>query len=139
MVQLETVEDFEKVKKALEDAKSTPRDYCVCPYSYCQRCNEVREFEAPAVESLGELIRVKCMGCGDYFLISKLRDKNNIFWGFQSSYVFSSEHGAEMTKLNSREMQFKFFAVALEKRITKEKSELRTVQDRIQKFARFRS
>lgn len=36
-------------------------------------------------------------------------------------------------------MQNKFFAVALEKRIAKEKSELREIKNKIQRFAQLRA
>lgn len=138
MVQLETVEDFEKVKKALEDPKSTPRDFCVCPYSYCWYCDEVREFEAPCVSSWGESINVKCLGCGKFFFITNIGLIKSISWGQSENSKTSEQFRNEMKKLNSREMQKNFFAVALEKRIAKEKGELGKVQDRIRGFARLR-
>ena len=140
MVKLETVEDFEKVRKALEDPKSSPRDYSVCPYSYCCHCDEVREFEAPCVESWGELINVKCLDCGKMFFVTNLDLVKSISWGRQSETdKIPEQFKGEIKKLNSREMQKNFFSVALEKRIGREKSELRKVQNRIQELARLRA
>lgn len=140
VVQLETVEDFEKVKRALEDLKSTPRDYCVCPYSYCWYCDEVREFEAPCVVSCSESINVMCLGCKKAFFVTDIGLIKSISWGNQFVYdKILEQFRNEMKRLNSREMQKNFFAVVLEKRIAKEKSELRKVKDTVQKFAQFRS
>jgi len=141
MIRLETVEDFEKILSNLEDLSSKPRYYCVCPYSYCSYCNEVKEFEAPVPVGRGDIITVMCLGCSKFFTIEDLKDKDNIDWGdvFILDNQSSTSHLAEMKRLNSREMQTKFFAVELERRITKEKSELRKTQDRIHKFARLRS
>ena len=141
MIRLETVEDFEKVRKALQDPNSQPRDLCICPYSYCWHCEEVTEFDAPYGPA--NSITVKCLGCGNFFTVDDYNsayNKNNIFWGLRFSNDTVSEVViTEMRKLNSREMQTKFFAVELERRIAKEKGELRRVQNRIQKFAKLRS
>ncbi len=139
MVRLETVEDFEKVRKALDDPKSAARDYSVCPYSYCWYCNDVKEFEAPFVESWGESINVKCLGCGNFFFVADIGLVKGISWGRQfANDKIPDQFRNEMKKLNSREIQRNYYAVALEKRIAKEKSELRKIQNTIQYFASLR-
>jgi len=142
MIRLETVEDFEKVRKALRNMNIPPRFYCICPYSYCFHCKEVNEFEAPMPYCLADAIKVKCLGCSNFFVLNDFKYKNDIFWGFPfldiNLFRMFKDQVDEMKKLNSREMQAKFFAVELEKRIAKEKSELRKVQNRIHKFAKLR-
>ena len=140
MVRLETVEDFERVKANLKDQDSKPRYYCVRPYSYCAYCDEVKEFESTVPGSSGEMITVKCLGCDHLFFVDDHRCRDNILWGGSSivNRKASSEHLAEMNRLNSRELQRIFFVSVLEERIAREKSESRNVQGRIQDFARLR-
>ena len=139
MVQLETVEDFENIKKALSNPVSQPRQYCICPYSYCWRCDEVKEFEAPIWRSDSDCISVICSNGHGYFLDQKV-SINNLLWGTQAiNEKLQQEFVNEMNRLNSREMQVKFFAVELERRITAEKKKMREVKISIEGYARLRT
>ena len=44
MIRLETVEDFEKVAKALKDPKSKLFQYMVHSFGFCKLCNMVTEY-----------------------------------------------------------------------------------------------
>lgn len=141
MVKLETVEDFEKVRKALSDSSSKPRHYSVKPFSYCPHCNDVKEFEAPVFVSNHDLITVKCLGCRSFFQITDHIRRDEIMWGARYAEVIDQIPDffrAESKRLNSREMQSAFYTVALERRIAEEKTNQRRIKDKIQDLAKLR-
>lgn len=64
MVRLETVEDFEKAKKALKNYNSQPWEYRVRPHGYCTFCFKITEF-VPACDS--QMFAKECLNCKSNF------------------------------------------------------------------------
>ena len=138
MVQLETVEDFEKIKKALEDNTSQQKDYCICPYDYCNFCKGVREFETPYGYSVESTVWAKCLGnCGSLFHNGGPQVRTPYF--HFGNYELPPEQFWDLLQMvNSRQMQSKFFAAELEKRISAEKKKMIELKSSFERLAKLR-
>lgn len=70
MIRLETVEDFERVNKALNNPGSKLSEYCVVNYGYCGFCKSIAVFDATSVrdEDNSTPTGIRCRVCQNHFL-----------------------------------------------------------------------
>ena len=138
MVRLETVEDFERIRQALNNPNSQMKDYCICPYDYCIFCKDVKEFSTPYGYGDESFVFVKCLGtCYGFFHNEKPLDRTEFF--HFCNKMPPNEFWSELHRLNSREIQARFFISELEKRISVEKKKMRELKGSIERLARLRS
>lgn len=143
MIRLETVEDFEKVRKALDDPKSFSYQFCIKSFGFCTACNRLTEFDDD--NSMDSCHR-KCLSCKRIFKFSydgvKHTSGECYFCQDEHEYfIFVSQDQnprKEYEKLHSREYQDKLFARELEARIRKLKQEIRKSNNLVRRFAKLR-
>ena len=127
MVRLETVEDFEKVRDALNDPQSRLCDYLVREFGYCISCGSVTDYTYDE----GGLINryIVCLSCQN---MSRAR------FLFTGNVDIPFEAQEKIRELHSRERQREFFQEALEEFIKKHKARERQVRNETRQLAKLR-
>lgn len=136
MVQLETTEDFENIRKIFNDPHSKPHEFRVKDFGYCTACKGITEYEGNySMEYCSEV----CLRCkrtfgrtvlGFRFLFSHSDDHGYIT--YSNKEHVPSEFRDELDRLSSREFQFKAFKAKLDahkktlkRKVSKLNSEIR--------------
>jgi len=154
MIRLETVEDFERVDKALNNPGGKLSEYCVMNYGYCGFCRSIAVFDAVSVcdEDNVTPTVVRCCGCQNQFLpdhrglsyhycVEHEWDqpvKQEIFSFRINGYIPESQNEI-VREFFSRDNQRKLFNEKLETRIKAFKSEQRVISSKIRRLAKLRS
>lgn len=148
MVRLETVEDFEvedfeKVKKALDDPNSKPHQYCVKNFGFCTACNRLTEF---AGNYSSEYCYIVCWSCNRLFEFKYDGIKHTAGECYishdEQEYctVLNDSHDLikEFEQLHSREHQRKLFAKEREAYIRKLKRNIKESNKKVRRLAKLR-
>lgn len=145
MLRLETVEDFEKVKKAFDNPRSKHYQFMVRNFGYCKICRIVTEYEGNySFESCHET----CRKCGSIFGYPKTHgtlpsdfyitiNMDDMF-PMPSSPVPNYEVYLKLEQLHSRKQQKIFFQELLEKFIKKIKAAERQARNKTRQLAKLR-
>src|SRR3989344_4113502 len=122
MIRLETVEDFEKVRKALDDSASKPYQFCIQNLGYCTACKTLTFYDGSySIEGCDE----RCLRCMRTFNYGLSGDRNWYYTDFEDKNI--PDHiREEFGKLISRENQKKIFKIRLEAHIKKLKGKARS-------------
>lgn len=135
MIRLETVEDFENVRKALSNPNSKPWQYCVKPWGFCRFCKSVTEFEAPFGKA--EFFVIQCLGCQSHFEVEGTG--GGVLTGvYLTGNEVPPEFQLKVQKLNSRFNQREYFRTVLENKINELKRKRRQAENEIRRFAKLR-
>ncbi len=145
MIRLETVEDFEKVDKALDNPDSKLNEYCVAEYGYCGFCGLLCVCDNISIPEH----YIRCHECGNSFYpdhigLSYLYHQNRmqVFeFKFGDDLPKHSQSGgmAVTSKELSKEYQRELFNVMLEARITALKKEQRGLAGKVRQLAKLRT
>lgn len=140
MIQLETVEDFERIKKALRDPDSMPSQFAVKTFGYCNICYKITEYDGDyGMEGCYET----CRNCHRTFGSHSggLIEPSYRYVTLSTSDSLSIPHEIidELRRLESREQQYVFFEAESEKMIKKYKARERQTRVGIRRLAKLRS
>ena len=135
MFRLETVEDFERVRKALGDPKSKPHQYRVKEFGYCTYCKEVTECYHYAGK---EGSSVGCLRCNrGYYELMGDTVSHTYFTRFEIDRMPQNAQKLVFER-HSREYQRKFLKEQLEACIKILKKEQRVLSGKIRQLAKLR-
>ena len=135
MVKLETVEDFENIRKLLEDPKSKPHQYRIMEFGYCPDCNEITRCQQSANI---EVVSVTCLRCNHNYY--RLIGEQATIPYLTYIEIDQMPHWAKtsVNQRHSREFQMKVFQDKLEKFIKKEKAFARKHGNNVRQAAKLR-
>ncbi|MBI4158506.1 MAG: hypothetical protein HY505_02730 [Candidatus Yanofskybacteria bacterium] len=149
MLRLETVEDFERVDKALSDPGSSLSEYCVMNYGYCGFCKSLCVFDF-----ISEPYHIHCRGCEHDFYPDHLGLSYLYMISLGSpdypepAQVFEFKLGKDIPKQQqkvsinrrqfSRSYQRMVFDDILKSRIRELKREQRSLAGKIRRLAKLR-
>lgn len=142
MLQLETVEDFEKVRKVLDDPRSRPDQFRIRSFGFCSACNRLTEF---CDYNSDDKCKRMCLGCNRVFQFhpevgaGECYQSNDGQW--YETLMCESRDPVTIKKylqLYSREYQYRFFKTMLEKQIRRFKTEERKIKRKIKQLAKLR-
>lgn len=134
MVQLETVEDFEKAYAYLNNHRPEISYilYSVRQFGFCPVCNAVTEYE------LLETFEKKCLKCSRVFWGYLRKPYDLLQYLLLGDYPLPKESADKIRKLYSREQQKIFFQELLERFIQEQKSTQRKAGNNIRRAAKLR-
>src|SRR3989344_6156866 len=139
MLRLETVEDFEKVKKLLDNPKSQSYEYRVKDFGFCTACNRITGFEENELEGR---CQKRCLSCRRIFEFRPEHGAGECYFSQddQEYCCFVSEGQTDLIKelerIYSRKHQNKLFREELERSITKHKAEERKIKNMVRRLAK---
>ncbi len=142
MLQLETVEDFERVKKLLDNPNSQSHEYRVKDFGFCTACNRITGFEENESENG---CQKECLSCHRIFKFRPEYGAGECYFSQddQQYCYFMSERqigpSKELERLYSRKHQKKLFREELERSIVKYKAEERKAKRKVRRLAKLRS
>ena len=151
MVQLETVEDFEKVRKALDDPNSKPEQYAIRSFGYCSFCEELTEYRGWGMFGNAWVDCLQCLksfehpSFGSEHLYYSFSSKHNYYYTTGKNIPLVKEDQIpkelrlEFNKLNSLEYQRKIFNEKREDLIKKLKQQTRTANSQVRRLAKLRT
>lgn len=144
MVRLETVEDFEKVKPALDDPNSKSYQYCVKRFGFCTACNKLTEYDDDGPTSFGCRMCLSCKRVFEFRFdeIKYAAGECYVSHDRQEYYtLLSCEHYLikEFERLHSREHQMKLFDKERETYIKKLKRNVKESNNKIRRLAKLRT
>ena len=137
MVKLETVEDFEKAKKYLDDSRTESHQYRIKEFGYCSYCREVTEYHHNANIEGTSVVCCKCKW-GYYRLVGESVTKPMYFTYLELSQMPYSAIISVIDR-HSRDSQKEFFNQALEQFITKQKAIVRQANNLTRRLAKLRA
>ena len=139
MIRLETVEDFEKVNKALNNPNSKPFEYIIRSFGFCSRyCRKITEFYGTYN---AEICYETCYGCGKTFSGVGSSFSNAYYpsdWYITGLEEIDIKNKADLLRLNSREVQKLFFNERLEIALVSAKSNQRKAKKEVRRLAKLR-
>lgn len=141
MLRLETVEDFERVDRALGDPNSKLHEYCMVDYGYCGFCTSISAFDR-----ILEPHHIRCRGCGNSFYPDHMGLSFLFYTGEKEArrvYEFMlgtmpEPRTRKERKFFSGENQRKLFNQLLEFRIRELKREQRVLGGKVRRLAKLR-
>jgi len=139
MLRLETVEDFERIARALADPDSQPDDFIVRRFGYCKICRAVRGCEGYMDEDCVE----RCYGgresgSGHDFYVDGTSGAVLVGIFLTGGHIHSA-YRRKVENLHSRKNQTIFFRAALDQHILQAKKERRKAGQMVRRLAKLRS
>lgn len=137
MLRLETVEDFERVRKALDNPRSSSDEYRVKDFGFCCFCDRITEYR---IEPENEWGIIFCFQCKMTFKPGHHMDysKNNPEGPYITHIPRESDTGERLHYLRSRVQQTTYFLEMLEQFIGRQKTEERKIRNTIRRLAKLR-